>query len=459
MLVTSKTRWRLRADNLVFTVLFLAAVGLLAFLSTRYHLQADWTAGGRNSLSAASTELLQRLEEPVAITAYAREDELLRETIRDLVARYHRAGGEVGLEFVNPDEVPDRVRELGIAVDGELVVRYQGRTEHVQSHTEEALSNAIQRLARAGDRFLVFLTGHGERAPLGQANHDLGDFGRHLEQRGFNIQTLNLAEQGAIPDNTTVLVIAGPQVDLLPGEVERVQEFVAGGGNLLWLHDPGPDRGLGPVAEALGVEFTPGTIVDPTTRLFGIDHPAMVLVTGYPFHPVPRDFDLLTVFPQATGLAMDTPGEWDARAILTTTGNAWSETGELAGEVRFQEDSDLPGPLDIGFALTRERPTAGESPEEDSAGPREQRVAVLGDGDFLSNAFLGNGGNLDLGFNLMNWLSSDDRLLAIPAKTAPDTTLTLGQGASMVIGFGFLFALPAGLLGTGIAIWLRRRKR
>lgn len=457
MLVTRKTRWRLRADNLVFTVLFLAVVGLLAFLSTRYHLQADWTAGGRNSLSAASAELLGRLEAPIRITAYAREDDLLRETIRDLVDRYRREKGDVGLEFVNPDEVPDRVRELGITMDGELIVRYEGRTEHVQSHTEEALSNALQRLARAGERFLVFLTGHGERAPLGQANHDLGDFGRHLEQRGFNLQSLNLAEAGAIPENTSVLVVAGPQVDLLPGEVERLRAYLEGGGNLLWLHDPGPARGLAPLAEALGVAFPPGTIVDPTTRLFGIDHPAMVLVTGYPFHPVTRDFDLLTVFPQATPVTVDAPEGWEARALLTSSPNAWAETGELAGEVRFQEDQDLPGPLDIGFALTRPREPAPDAPADDAA--PAQRVAVLGDGDFLSNSFLGNGGNLDLGFNLVNWLASDDRLLAIPAKTAPDTRLALGEGASMAIGFGFLFALPAGLLGAGIAIWLRRRRR
>lgn len=457
MLVTNKTRWRLRADNLVFTVLFLAAVGLLAFLSTRYHIQADWTAGGRNSLSATSAELVSRLDQPVVITAYAREDALLRETISDLVERYRRAGATMPLEFVNPDQVPDRVRELGITVDGELVVHYQGRSEHVQSHTEEALSNALQRLARAGERYLVFLTGHGERAPLGQANHDLGDLGRHLEQRGFNVQSLNLGEQGAIPDNTTVLVIAGPRVDLLPGEMERVREYLDGGGNLLWLHDPGPLRGLGPLAEALGLEFLPGTIVDPTTRLFGIDHPAMVLVTGYPFHPVTRDFDLLTVFPQAVALAVDAPREWAARPLLTTSGNAWAEVGELAGEVRFEEENDVPGPLDIGFAFTRERPGGGPEGEDDAA--PEQRVVVIGDGDFLANAFLGNGGNLDLGFNLMNWLASDDRLLAIPAKTAADTTLTLGQGASVAIGFGFLFALPAGLLGTGITIWLRRRKR
>lgn len=462
MRVTRKSRRNVRLDNLVFVVLFLVAMGLLAWLSTRYHIQADWTASGRNSLSAASIELVARLDGPVTITAYAREDDVLRSGIRDLVERYRRHKADMELEFVNPDTVPDRVREQGITVDGELVVAYDGRREHVQAHAEEALSNALQRLTRAGERWLVFTTGHGERAPLGQANHDLGGWGRQLEQRGFNVRTLNLAQQDEVPHNTTALVIAGPRVDFLPGEARLVTDYLARGGNLLWLHDPGGLKGLDGLAEALGVEFVPGVIVDPTSQLFGIEHPAMALVTSYGFHQVTRDFDLLTVFPQATGITAEAPRDWQPEPILTSAGAAWSETGELAGEIGFDEASDIPGPLDIGLALERERPggeEANAAGEEDTPAPARQRVVVVGDGDFLSNTYLGNGGNLDLGFNIVNWLATDDTLLNIPAKTAPDTRLTFSPTAVVVIGIGFLFVLPALLLGTGIAIWLRRRRR
>jgi ABC-type uncharacterized transport system involved in gliding motility auxiliary subunit len=86
-------------------------------------------------------------------------------------------------------------------------------------------------------------------------------------------------------------------------------------------------------------------------------------------------------------------------------------------------------------------------------------VAIVGDGDFLSNAFLGNGGNLDLGLNLINWLSSDDELIAIPARTAPDTQLILSDTAVLVIGVGFLALLPLGLALTGVLVWYRRRRR
>ncbi len=202
-------------------------------------------------------------------------------------------------------------------------------------------------------------------------------------------------------------------------------------------------------------------MVDPTTKLFGIENPTVALVTGYPFHPITQDFKLLTLFPHAVGLQGDPLEPWEAQAFLTTSGHAWSETGELAGEVSFDEETDIGGPLDIGIALSR--PLGGE--ESDSASEQPtlekafQRVTVIGNGDFLSNAFLGNAGNLDLGMNIVNWLASDDTLIAIPAHVAPDLNLTLSAVHMAVIGLGFLIGMPVILLGSGVFIWMRRRRR
>ncbi len=464
MRVTPTSRLRFRLENLLFVALFLSAVGLLAWLSTRYHLQADWTVGSRNSLSTASQELLRRLDGPVKITAYVREDSALRTGIQDLVARYQRHKPDISLAFVNPDANPERVRQLGItAPGGELLIEYQGRTEHLSSASEQSMTNALQRVARSGERWLVFLTGHGERNPTGKANFDLGDWGKELSQRGFTLQTLNLAETGVVPDNTSVLVIAGPQVNLLAGEVARIKDYLDRGGNLLWLADPGSLHGLGTLAEDLGVEFQPGMIVDPVTRLLGIESPTVVPVTSYPSHPITRDFNLLTVFPEAVGLIADPPDPWTAESLLTTSPQAWSETGELSGSVRFDDGQDIKGPLDIGVALTRPRPPPSSGEQSDSSEARDgvptQRIVVVGDGDFLSNAFLGNQGNLDLGLNIVNWLASDDTLIAVPAKTAPDLNLVLSKTQSAIIGLGSLMVLPLLLLAVGTLTWYRRRRR
>ncbi len=455
MEITKRSRLLLRLQTWVFVALFVGIIGLLGWLSTQYVYQADWTSGSRNTVTADTRELLAGLTDSVAITAFAREDELLRKQIQTLVARYQRFKPDITLEFVNPDTAPERVRVENITIDGELAVSYQGRSENIQRLSEQQLTNALLRLSRQDDRWVVFLTGHGERDPFGEANHDLGLFGKELERKGLKVQRINPAEN-TIPGNTHLLVIAGPRVALLPGAVEQVRSWVANGGNLLWLAEPGKPAGLEPLAEQLGIAFLPGVVVDATTQMLGIDNPSFVVVTAYPNHDVTRDLGVITVFPEAAALEISPVDGLEATPLLTTATRSWTEIGELSGEIRFDADSDeRAGPLDIGVVIS----TVADSDDEPEETAGSQRIVVVGDGDFLSNTYLGNGGNLDLGLNLVHWLSHDEAFINIQMKTAPDTTLELGRISQVVIGLGSLIGLPVLLLITGLVIWLRRRRR
>ena len=457
MQITPSSRRQLQLQNLIFLVGLLTCAVLLAWLSTRYSFEADWTSAGRNTLSVDSRQLLDKMPGPIHVTAFATENEVIRSHITDLIARYQRYKPDVELKYINPDAEPERVRELGITLDGELLLAYQGRSEKLQSLSEQALTNSLLRIARQQDRKVVYLSGHGERDLQGQANHDLGTFGKQLEQKGIKLHSLKLAETPAIPEDTSLLVIADPRTRLLTGEVQLINRYVQAGGNLLWLVEPGSIAGLDPLAETLGVEFLPGTIVDASTQLFGIDNPAFAMILDYPIHPVTRELSSLTLFPQAAALEVEAPEPWQAEPILTTLDRAWTEIGPISGTIRFDEDSDeRMGPLDVGYAFTRPV-NRKDSTDEEATG--EQRVVVIGDSDFLSNAYLGNGGNVELGLNLFNWLNHDDRFITITARTASDTNLELGKVAQALIAFGFLFGLPLLLLASGVGIWWRRRNR
>ncbi len=470
MEASAKSRRLLRLQGATFAVLFLVVIGLLAWLSTRYQFESDWTANGRHTLSSESVALLKELKDPITITAFARNSQLstLRKQIKDLVDRYRRVKSDIALHFVDPDMEPNKVRAAGVTLNGELVIEYQGRTQHVQRLSEEAITNALQQLARTGRREIVFLAGHGERNPQGKANFDLGRFGEQLRNKGLKISLLNLTKTPAVPRDTAVLVIASPQVNLFPGEVRLIQDYVQQGGNLLWLAEPGGLHQLGPLAAQLGLKFDPGTVVDPTTRLLGISNAAFAVVAQYPHQAVTQNLASVTLFPYA--VAMDTAGvktPWQATPLLRTMPRSWSETGPLEGEVRYDKGKDVPGPLTIGVALQRPQPQPDGGPTKGAknsasaakSSTGQQRVIVVGDGDFLSNTYLGNGANLELGERMINWLAHDDALIRIPPKVATDTKLVMSPTTGYLIGFGFLFVLPGGLVAAGIVIWLKRRKR
>lgn len=449
MRASRRLRLQLRLASAGFVLLLAALVALGLWLSRDYHVQFDLSHGGRNSLSEASVALLARLDRPLAITAYATGNQELRKRITEFARRYQRHKPDLTLEFVDPDTEPTRVREAGVRLDGELVVDYGGASEHLERLSEEALTQLIARLARGGERWIVFLSGHGERSPERQANHDYSTWAGQLKRRGLKARSLTLTESD-VPQNSAVLVIAGPRTRLLPGEIKRIESYLERGGNLLWLSDPGPLHGLEPIAESLGLEFRPGVAVDPASQTLTGSSPAFMVITRYPAHPALKGFDLTTLFPEASvvtpGSPENTPGGWRTQPLIETGPGAWAEASWPATTVRYDAGADLRGPLTLGVTLTRERDG------------REQRVAVLGDGDFLSNTFLGNGGNLELGLNLLNWTGHDELQLNIPARTASDTRLDLSHAEQFVIALGFLVVLPLALVAAGVLIWWRRRR-
>lgn len=451
MAMNSRVRLMLKIQSALFFVLLIAVVGLFAWLSNRYVLQLDWTASQRNSLSEASRKLVDEIDGPVRISAYAREDKVLRQAIRDLVERYQKHKSDIELVFVNPDRNPDEVRRLAITSDRELVVKYATRSANVKALNESSLTNALYRVARSEDRRLVYLKGHGERDLLGNANHDLGNFGQQLENRGFKIIGLNLLETGAIPENTDTLVLSGGEVDWLPGEVSLILEFVALGGNVLWLSDPGQTDAASPLANALDLQFVPGRVIEPTTRVFGVEDPDIVAVTRYGAHPATQNFNLITVFPGAAALSAGASNGWKTSPLLLTTGQSWSETGSIDRQARPDHVNEASGPLQIGLALSRPR-NAGR-------GAGQQRMVIIGDGDFLANNYLVNAGNLQLGLNLINWLAGDDEFIDIPATTAPDLVFSLNGTKSLVVAFVPLALMPVALLAAGFFVWRLRRNR
>ncbi|MDH5407281.1 MAG: GldG family protein [Gammaproteobacteria bacterium] len=461
MEVTKKSRLQFRTQNIIFVVLFLTVISLLAWLSHRYNAEMDWTATGRNTLSDSTIELLKRIPEPVKITSFATDSELvaIRKNIRDMLARYQRYKDDIELIFIDPNTEPDKTRAMGIQIDGELVIEYKDKTEHVTQLKEENITNALQRLLRSGDRTMVFLSGHGERKANGRANHDYGTFFQALGKRGLKTNTLSLSSKPEIPDSAAALVIASPQIPLLKGEVKLIRDFVKKGGNLLWIMDPGEKNGMDKLAQDIGIIVQAGTIVDPTTQALGIRDPSFSIVAEYPPHPITKNFSYLTLFPRACSLKQDEKtkdkSDWDVARFLNSAPQSWVELSAMKGLLAFDEGKDLKGPVAIGLALSRELKTGKGKTEKTN----EQRIVVMCDGDFISNAFLGNQGNQQMGENILNWIGHDDSFIEIPIKSAPDKEINLGQGAGITISLIFLVLLPLGLLISGVIIWLKRRKR
>ncbi len=208
-------------------------------------------------------------------------------------------------------------------------------------------------------------------------------------------------------------------------------------------------------------------VIDFSGSLVGIDDPSIVINTSsmYPQHAITKAFNLTTFFPTTASIKVKDQkqnlAEWNKSSLLVSGDHTWLKTGGLEGEVEveFNEDSDMPGPLDIGISLERALEKTVDKEADKDSSSFQQRIIIIGDGDFLSNAYVGNSGNLDLSVRLINWLSNDDDFISIPVKTVNDAHLEFPAYATWIIGFGFILVLPLLFLGTGLFIWWRRKKQ
>ena len=437
----------------LFTILLVAFVALLAYLAGEYRREWDLTRSGRNTLSSATLEVLKQLDGPLTVTVYAvRRDANGRDLHKYVAERlrpYQLAKADTTLTLIDPRDEPAKAAAAGIRAPNELIVEHKKRSEHLalEELNEQSLANLLQRLARGAEARLLWLDGHGERKLNGIANHDLGEFGRQLQQKGFRLSSLNLAVAQEVPSNAAALLIASPQVELLDSEVDKIKRYVEAGGNLLWLLDPEPLRGLDPVAEMLGLVLTPGTVVDLGLKpRSGAPVFAVGAAGNYGRHPITQGLGLNTLFPHARQIASQEREGWRATPLIEVAQQGWVEMGTLEPQVTFDSARDVAGPVTVAQAFER------------AIGDRQQRVVVVGSGNFLSNTYLGNGGNLALGLNMVNWLTGSDSLVSVPPRVVADAMLDIDQVTLHLIAFAFLLALPLAFVTTGIAVWWRRRR-
>lgn len=448
MKLNRKLRLQLLLQNGLFVVLLLGLAAAITWVTRDIKIQWDLTQGSRNTLSQASADFLRQMSGPVNVTAYATAQDAegdIRKTVQTFLGPYQGAKKDFSLTFIDPREQPQKAQVAGIRMNGELVVEYNGRREHLTNLTEQELTNLLVRLARSSERQVMYLDGHGERKLDGRANHDFGVFGDHLAANGFKTAPLSLTQAQEVPENIAMLMITGPRVDLLPGEVTKIKRWIEKGGNLIWLIDNDSLRGLQPLAGDLGLNLMSGTVVDPSA--VGLKFPAtFALRSQYGRHRITENFALTTVFPYARQIAAAEGSKWRFTPLVEVAPDGWLETSGIDKNVAFDRNKDMRGPIVVAAALERDH------------GSRKQRVVVAGTGQFLSNQYVGLLGNLDLGVNMVNWLAGDEALITIQPRTRSDLSLEMSRAGLALIGIGFLVVLPLVFLVAGGVIWWRRRK-
>ena len=450
----------------------LVVLGILVainYIGAKQNKRWDLTTNKQFSLADQSRNVLEKLDAPMQVMVFAQEPEFPR--FQDKLKEYEYASKRISTEYVDPDKKPTVAKQHNIQQYGTILFNFKGRSERVTSDSEQDITNAIIKVVTGQQKKVYFTQGHGEK-DSGSAERDgYNAIASALGNENYTVEKVVIAQQGAVPDDAAVVVVAGPRTDFFPQEVDALKAFLGKAGTLVLELDP-PDKPDSPpltnliaLAREWGMDIGTDVVVDVSGmgRLIGTDA-SVPVAANYPSHAITQRFNFLTAYPLARSVTPVSGGVGGrtAQTFIETSPRSWAETDIKAlianGQVALDEaKGDKKGPIAIAAAVSSAA-TPPDAKQAEAEGPKpETRVVVIGDSDFAANAGLGIQGNRDLFMNIVGWVSQQENLISIRPKEADDRRITLTATQQTNILWLSLLIIPACIFGTGVYTWWRRR--
>jgi ABC-type uncharacterized transport system involved in gliding motility auxiliary subunit len=461
--------------SIVSIVVFLGILVAVNYLSTRQNKRWDFTANQVYSLSDQTIKILRELQEPVHVTVFERNDR--QDVHKDRLDEYSYYTSRLTTEFIDPDREPAKAGTAKVETLPTILFEHKGRTERVTTSNEQEMTNALIKVVTGAARKVYFTQGHGEKDIASSDRGGYSTAAESMKQDNFGVESLVLIQQKSVPDDATIVVIAGPTTDFFPPEIEALNAYAARGGKLLVMLDPllkGPAQPL--LSQFLadwGIQSGTDVVLDASGmgQLLGTDA-SVPVAAQYPPHAITEGFRVLTAYPMARSMAPVEGGanSRTAQALVNTSPQSWSEA-DMAGlstgkaQVEFNADrGDKQGPITLAAAVsapatvTPPPPSGNGTPASpESERKPETRIVAVGDSDYASNMAIGISGNRDFFMNSMNWLSQQENLIAVRPRQPEDRRLTLTADQQNRIMILVLFIIPGLVFATGVYTWWKRR--
>src|SRR3954453_2321813 len=458
----------LTATSVLVVLAILIAIN---YIAGKQNKRWDLPTAKQCSLSDQSRNVLQKLDAPLQIRVFTRDEDFPR--FQDRLREYEYVSKNVTTEYIDPDKKRAAAQQANLQSIPTIVFNYKGRTERVTADTEQDITNGIIKVVSGQQRKVYFTQGHGEKDTTSSERDGYNTIGAALGRENYTVDKLVLAQQGTVPDDAAVVIAAGPRIDFFPPEVDALKKYLDKGGKLLLELDPpdkadsAPLKNLIDLAHDWGVQAGNNIVADASGmgRLIGTDA-SVPVAANYPSHPITQRFNYITAFPLAREVSPVSGGVngHTAQGFVETSPRSWSETdikGLLtSGEVSLDEGKgDKKGPITIGSAVNAPLANApAPKPGDDPNAPKpETRVVVMGDSDFATNGVLGVQGNRDLFMNIVGWLSQQENLISIRPKEPDDRRITMTSTVQTDVTILSLLIIPGMVFASGFYAWWRRR--
>ena len=448
---------RYGSNALVMSIAFLGILivgNLIAYQNPKTLL--DLTEDKVNTLSPELTRALGTLPEKVTATGFfsqASSSETTEQLLSNIKAN---SNGKFDYQFIDPDRDPQAARNAGITGDGKILLQMGERQEIVAFASETEILKGMLRLLNPGNNVVYFLTGHGERDIEQAGEASMTRAKTTLESKNYTVQTLNLLAENQIPEDASLIVIAGPLQPVSENEVNLLKEYLAKGGSLIVMEDPRVLTDFGDASDPLsdmlaqdwGITLNNDIVID-------LNSPQITTAAAAYYdsaHPVTVNMNnLVSFFPFTRSFTLaGSPEGATLTPLVQTNERSWGETDFTSltqgGSEVGMDPTEVQGPLTL--AVAGENSTTGG------------RVAVFGTSNFAVDQIFDAYGNGDMFVNSVDWAAEQEDLTNITPKTPTERTFNVpGQFQWIAILLGTVFVIPGLVVLAGVSTWLSRRRK
>jgi ABC-2 type transport system permease protein len=319
---------------------------------------------------------------------------------------------------------------------------------------EKEISASLKRLVVSPVQ-IVFATGNMERSidKKGDKNYKTGfneiSFRYSLINQGFDVSSIDINAQN-IPGETSVLIIADPKTELSQGAINRINNYIDQGKNVMILAEPETNSALAKITQKLGVSFTKQSIVQQsaenapdylvTQMTKAID--TSIIKLNKNDNPIPLlgtsgiKIDSITNFKVTTLLQTNNLPAWEAPLGINTIPEELKKESSLTG-------------VPLVTALTR------------NIKGKTQKIILSGDADLMGNAELSRGGSGTFQFvtDIFRWFSNYEFPIDTTRPKSVDNIITVSANQIFFSKIIFIGIFPLLIILSGAFILIRRNRR
>jgi ABC-type uncharacterized transport system involved in gliding motility auxiliary subunit len=431
----------------IAVAVFVAVLVLLNILVWYHPWSIDLTASGRNEVGSETRRVLQRLAVPVTLQQFGRTPD---PTVEALLRGFERETRLIRVEFVDVDRDRTRAQRYGVVKLGTVIAVAGEKFRKVEDANEQALVTAIVQATSEHEHLVCFVTGHGERGLADAGPGGLALLAATLAAGNYRTEAISLLEDAVRPD-CTALVLAGPTQSLAVSERKHLDAYYEAHGRVAVLLEPDPAPSLADWLRPRGFEPGSGAIVDTSGAGQSVGGgPRTPLGLKYHDHPVTRGFEIATMYDGARPLRVIEHPDFGGKpvALAETSGRSFATTSREPAPSQ-EHGRDVPGPLTLAAAVA-----AGGAGRQN----HETRLVVVGDADFVSNAWIRRQGNRDFFLRTLAWLIGEQEATVVAVESRENRRIELTQSTRAwmyIVNVGLLPLLP---LLAGIVVYVRSKR-